>query len=339
MMLRSIQRPVDHLWRSHRLVILRLFSSVPEPRETRAIPNWSKLFNSTRSRAEIVNFWNPAPKPELTKHKLKREKVEPKDPNTVANNTSFDKLLKAPAASLDSKTPTRSAFIDASSQGDAAMVKKYLQTNCLSLLQHCPKGRTALVAASMNGHIETVKILVAALPSENHLLQQSKLYRRTALMEASKQGHLEIVEFLLSINSSGRHIQQKDSLKKTAFALAKNNGHTKICDILNAKHAENLANKNKRRLVEAAEKGDIDIVKILLSKDSSIEKLLVKGESGGTALMEASKNGHMMIVRYLLAKNSSDQHLLAECNGRTALTEATQNGHRQIAKLLKKIKN
>ena len=83
-------------------------------------------------------------------------------------------------------------------------------------------------------------------------------------------------------------------------------------------------------LVGAADRGHIDIVKLLLSKGAHVNKM---GTEGLTALAAASEGGHIGIVKLLLAKGADINKGDLEGWG-TALATAAKEGHTGIVKLL-----
>jgi ankyrin repeat protein len=75
-------------------------------------------------------------------------------------------------------------------------------------------GRTALMLAAQNGHLEVVKVLLQA--GVDREKQDKDGY--TALMQAAINGRLELVKFLVQ---TGVDREKRDKKGKTALDLAK----------------------------------------------------------------------------------------------------------------------
>ena len=87
-------------------------------------------------------------------------------------------------------------------------------------------------------------------------------------------------------------------------------------------------------LLKAAEDGNTEVVKTLITKGADVNAKLIEGEmKGWTALMAAAGKGHTDTVRALLGAgadlNAKDKE------SKTALTYAKENDHNEIVQLLK----
>ncbi len=86
------------------------------------------------------------------------------------------------------------------------------------------KGWTALMGASMNGHLEIVELLIEKGADVN-----DNIIGTTVLMCASLNGHIEIVEFLID---NGADVNVRDSRGSNVLKYASKNGHEEIVRIL-----------------------------------------------------------------------------------------------------------
>lgn len=84
-------------------------------------------------------------------------------------------------------------------------------------------------------------------------------------------------------------------------------------------------------LIFAAESGDLDVVKYVLTQDVRLDE---KQEYGETALMRAARFGHPDIVAVLLARGAKTTFKNDE--GKTAADLAAENKHAGVAALLKR---
>jgi ankyrin repeat protein len=91
-------------------------------------------------------------------------------------------------------------------------------------------GATALMMASRNGHLEVARALLAAKADVNAKAVRGLLATGTdALILASKYGHLEVVRALLAAKAD---VNAKTADGVTAYAIASQNGHRNIAELL-----------------------------------------------------------------------------------------------------------
>ena len=84
-----------------------------------------------------------------------------------------------------------------------------------------------------------------------------------------------------------------------------------------------------QNLIDAAKRGDLAIVQLLLSKVADVN---AKNDNGTTALIVASQAGHLNVVQALLAKGAD---VKAKRNdGVTALILASSEGHLDVVRML-----
>lgn len=113
--------------------------------------------------------------------------------------------------------------------------------------------------------------------------------------------------------------------------------------ILTHAHVDARDNKGRTALSHAAEKGQLESVKILLKHGASVSarQWSVTGWAGGkspyrhsgaTALWQATEYGHLEIVKLLLEHGANPQ--VRTTAGGTPLSVACKNGNAEIVKLL-----
>ncbi|HVQ37081.1 MAG TPA: ankyrin repeat domain-containing protein [Pyrinomonadaceae bacterium] len=136
----------------------------------------------------------------------------------------------------------------------------------------------------------------------------------TPLMEAAYAGHIDTVKLLLD---HGGDLSAKKNDGATATGLA---GRTKnVVDLL----------KSVTALVEAAGKGDNEMLKGLIEKGTPINGL---DEGGNSALAAASYAGKTDTVKLLLDKGAKAN--IKKADGETPLSLATAQKHPEIVTLL-----
>ncbi|RYP13405.1 hypothetical protein DL767_010763 [Monosporascus sp. MG133] len=154
----------------------------------------------------------------------------------------------------------------ASENGDTEMIKLLLD-NGIDMAASNNGKRTPLVAASDEGHVDVVRLLLAT--SKIDVNSKDSESGRTPLMAASDKGHVDVVRQLLA--ASKTDIDLKDS------------------------------ESGRTSLSWAAEKGYETVVKLLLGKGADVD---VKDKATRTALSYAAERGHKAIV-LLLCKSGA----------------------------------
>jgi len=156
---------------------------------------------------------------------------------------------------------------------------------------------TALLIASIHGHTEVVKLLLAAGANTEAKLGPGC----TALLRASTNGHAEVVEALLE---AGAAIEAKDNAGFTALEHACYYGCLAAAETLLAAGANINCTNNAGDfpLYSASYMGHVKLVKALLKAGANIE---AKKEDGFNALLVASQEGHSAVVEVLMAAGAN----------------------------------
>jgi ankyrin repeat protein len=136
----------------------------------------------------------------------------------------------------------------------------------------------------------------------------------TPIMEAGYAGHIDTVKLLLD---HGADLSAKKKDGATTIALS---GRTKnVVDLL----------KSVVALVDAAGKGDNEMLKGLIDKGTPLNGL---DENGNSALAAASYAGKTDTVKLLLEKGANPN--IKKADGETPLTLATAQKHADIVHCL-----
>ena len=189
-----------------------------------------------------------------------------------------------------------------------------------------------LIKACKDGDLDTVKKLIengANVNAKNH-------YGWTALIEASMSGHLKIVQYLVEIGKDKKiDIDAKDNDGSTALIWASRDGHSETVKYLLEKGAcINAKNDSgNTALIEASYSGNLETVQYILAEVKKGKKVDIdaKNNDGFSALMYASSSGHSKMVNCLIT-NDADVNIENEY-GQTALNFA---GSEIVEKILKK---
>ncbi|KAJ7435622.1 ankyrin repeat domain-containing protein [Mycena latifolia] len=182
----------------------------------------------------------------------------------------------------------------------------------------------ALCAASSNGHINLVQLLIDAGAKIN---SEGDHYGHP-LAAASKNGHELVVQLLIQ---NGADINAQSEAFGNALQAASQNGHELIVWLLIEKGADvNAQGGHYGTALQAASMcGHESVVRLLIEKGSNMNP---QGGFCGNALQAASQNGHELVVQLLIKKgaevNAQGGHL------GNALQAASLNGHELVVQLL-----
>ena len=146
-------------------------------------------------------------------------------------------------------------------------------------------GRTVLIWAGVNGHIESVKVLIAAGADGNAKYEDTK-YRdnRTLLMYAADGGQLEMVKVLIA---AGTAVNAKDESGVTALMHAAGGGHTETVKVLIAAGANvnAISDYGRTALMSAAGGGHAETMKILQAAGAKLK-------GGGESKLACIRTAH-----------------------------------------------
>ena len=225
------------------------------------------------------------------------------------------------AAVAASATPR---LVPAAQEGDLIVVKNCLKYGADVGLQTSEHGFTALIQASVEGHMAVVSVLLEAGAD----MEIRDEHCSTALIYAAHYGHTPIVELLLE---AGADKEAKNDRGYTALISSSEEGHTDVVELILEAGADTEAENEDRNtaLMFASEKGHTDIVKILLEAGANKN---TKDKSDISALMVASDSSHTEIVTLLLQAGADIE--AKTDSGTNALLYASMDGYVCTAELL-----
>ncbi|XVF32667.1 hypothetical protein REPUB_Repub17cG0102200 [Reevesia pubescens] len=174
-------------------------------------------------------------------------------------------------------------------------------------------GRTLIHIAASQGYTEVIRFCLSVGGNPEILDIDSC----TPLHLAAQEGHLDAVGCLLEASSYAKSALNKQG--KTAFALAVENGHSKLYHLL---HLDDALNR-------AARIDNVNGIKSCLGEGANVNG---KDQNGWTPLHRAAFKGRIESVKVLL--NHGAEVNLVDDNGYTPLHCAVEAGQVQVALLL-----
>lgn len=195
--------------------------------------------------------------------------------------------------------------------GKKTEIADILLKNGASVTDKYDGGKTALLMAASDGNLDIAKLLLAYKADVNAVDRDEM----SALMIACEKGNSGLVEALLK---AGADINKKSKYGDTALSKAISTRHVPIVRIL----VKNIGTFDRREaLFSAVIAGDLEIVKLLLTKDTDVN---VRGFAGGTMLMLAA-DGDFALVKFLVGKGADVN--ITDDEGKTALMKAVTTFH------------
>ncbi|CAG7934094.1 unnamed protein product [Penicillium olsonii] len=185
---------------------------------------------------------------------------------------------------------------------------------------------TALVAASLMGHIEIGELLIIKGADVNMLLPNGT--DGSALAAASAGGDIEVAELLIN-KGTDVNMLLPNGTKGSALAAASFRGEIQAMNLLINKGADvNLVlpgGEYGSALAVASYSGEIQVIDLLINKGADVNLLLPSGEYG-SALAAASCSGAIQAVKLLIKKGANVNLLLPGGEYGSALAAASHPG-------------
>jgi ankyrin repeat protein len=183
-------------------------------------------------------------------------------------------------------------------------------------------GATPLMLAAESATPELVELFLQQSATVN---EQDKR-GMTALMYGARGGEKQLGQVAILLEG-GADPQLQDKDGKDALAYASASGATQIVQLLLKQNSS--AGQPSQAIIEAAESGNVEMVKLLVSQGANVNG---RDKEGRTALYCASLNGHPEVVRILL-KNGADPNI-SDDQHKAPLHCVGWCGNLEIARLL-----
>jgi ankyrin repeat protein len=215
----------------------------------------------------------------------------------------------------------------AAQEGQPDMVEYLLGRPAINVDAKANGGDRAINCACGSGHVECVKLLVAA----GARLESQASDEAGALTSAVLGAHLHVVKYL--VEECGADASRPDPTGELPLMFAVSEGHAEIVKYLLGRPGINVDAKIEQwgRVIHiACRGGHVEVVKLLVAAGARVECQATDEEG---ALMSAVLKGHLEVVKYLVEEAGADASR-GDVEGWTPLMLAIKEGHANIVEYL-----
>ncbi|KAJ8612886.1 hypothetical protein CTAYLR_002091 [Chrysophaeum taylorii] len=215
-------------------------------------------------------------------------------------------------------------LIEASLLGDLRGVRRLVARGS-DVNQVSWAGSSALIAASMNGHVDVVSFLLSKNANVRHATIDEGV---CALCIASENGHLDVVRVLLENKAD---VDQATLKNASALHIASRNGFAEVASLLLDRGADinHATFHGSSPLYIASQQGHFATAELLISRGANVRQT---DSESVCPLFIACQGGHAEVARLLL-ENKADVNQKDD-NRSSPLYISSQNGHVAVARLL-----
>jgi ankyrin repeat protein len=215
-------------------------------------------------------------------------------------------------------------------KGHAHIVKSLLDKPGIDIDAKSANWITALNFACRAGHLEVVKLLVAAGARVN---PQAK-NEWGALVSAVFEAHLQVVKYL--VEEAGADVQCTGPDGMTVLIMAAGMGHVDVVEYLRGRQDIDIDAKSEKghtALGYACLQGHLEVAKLLVAAGARVN---YQTSNDWGPLVSAAWGGHLQVVKYLVEEAGADVRC-AGPDGSTALSMAECQGHADVAQYLRRV--
>ncbi|KAL5730264.1 hypothetical protein ACHQM5_003108 [Ranunculus cassubicifolius] len=221
-----------------------------------------------------------------------------------------------------------SPFYLAAESGLSKLVRDLLDMEIDHMIQEKQEGKTALHAAIVQEHIDTIKILIEKKPD---LMESRDTYGRCPLHYAAYSGCRQAISLLLPHNVSIARRKDQDGM--SPLHLASINGHLNVFQELLKQcpdSRELLNSRSQNALHVASENRKENIVTFMLETPELGKLINERDVDGNTPLHLATKHGYAVIVS-LLVRDKRIDLAVKNKEGHTAYEVAEMHASSQFS--------
>ncbi|XP_029957966.1 inversin isoform X2 [Salarias fasciatus] len=236
-------------------------------------------------------------------------------------------FLSHPSVKDESDLEGRTAFMWAAGKGSDDVIRTMLSLNPHIDINMADKyGGTALHAASLSGHVSTVKLLL----EKGAMVDSLDVMKHTPLFRACEMGYRDVI--LTLIKGSAR-VDLVDVDGHTALHWAALGGNAEVCQILMENGiSPNVQDQAGRTPLQcAAYGGYITCMAVLMENNADPN---IQDKEGRTALHWSCNNGYLDAVKLLLGYNAFPNQMEHTEERYTPLDYALLGGHSEVTQFM-----
>lgn len=236
-------------------------------------------------------------------------------------------FLSHPSVKDEPDLEGRTAFMWAAGKGSDDVIRTMLSlTPHIDINMADKYGGTALHAASLSGHVSTVRLLL----EKGAMVDSMDVMKHTPLFRACEMGHRDVI--LTLIKGSAR-VDLVDVDGHTALHWAALGGNAEVCQVLMENGiSPNVQDQAGRTPLQcAAYGGYITCMAVLMENQADPN---IQDKEGRTALHWSCNNGYLDAVKLLLGYNAFPNHLEHTEERYTPLDYALLGEHSEVTQFM-----
>ncbi|KAM3614919.1 uncharacterized protein V6R79_020788 [Siganus canaliculatus] len=236
-------------------------------------------------------------------------------------------FLSHPSVKDEPDLEGRTAFMWAAGKGSDDVIRTMLSlTPHIDINMADKYGGTALHAASLSGHVSTVKLLL----ERGAMVDSLDVMKHTPLFRACEMGHRDVI---LTLIKGSAHVDLVDVDGHTALHWAALGGNAEVCQILMENGiSPNVQDQAGRTPLQcAAYGGYITCMAVLMENNADPN---IQDKEGRTALHWSCNNGYLDAVKMLLGYNAFPNHMEHTEERYTPLDYALLGGHSEVTQFM-----
>ncbi|XP_061675172.1 inversin isoform X2 [Syngnathoides biaculeatus] len=239
-------------------------------------------------------------------------------------------FLSHPSVKDEPDLEGRTAFMWAAGKGSDDVIRTMLAlTPHIDITMADKYGGTALHAASLSGHVSTVKLLL----EKGALVDSLDVMKHTPLFRACEMGHRDVILTLIKGTVGSARVDLVDVDGHTALHWAALGGNAEVCQILMENGiSPNVQDQAGRTPLQcAAYGGYITCMAVLMEKQADPN---IQDKEGRTALHWSCNNGYLDAVKLLLGYSAFPNHMEHTEERYTPLDYALLGGHSEVTQFM-----
>ncbi|XP_029306564.1 inversin isoform X2 [Cottoperca gobio] len=236
-------------------------------------------------------------------------------------------FLSHPSVKDEPDLEGRTAFMWAAGKGSDDVIRTMLAlTPHIDINMADKYGGTALHAASLSGHVSTVKLLL----ERGAMVDSLDVMKHAPLFRACEMGHRDVILTLIKGSAS---VDLVDVDGHTALHWAALGGNAEVCQILMENGiSPNVQDQAGRTPLQcAAYGGYITCMAVLMENNADPN---IQDKEGRTALHWSCNNGYLDAVKLLLGYNAFPNHMEHTEERYTPLDYALLGGHSEVTQFM-----